>query len=132
MWSVLCRYIEIFRSSLAEVRAAISPKMRPMVSGPFSNRPAPYDRNDRFGGANRFNNMGRGGGGGGGPGGRSFKNGIVPASVSVPRKLCTSYCIYYFILLLCFNFQTLEDIMTMVLVRGVAGVMAAACEEVLQ
>lgn len=68
------RYIEIFRSSLAEVRAAISPKMRPMVSGPFSNRPAPYDRHDRFGGANRFNNMGGRGGGGGGPVGRSFKN----------------------------------------------------------
>lgn len=55
------------------MRAAISPKMRPMVSGPFSNRPAPYDRNDRFGGANRFNNMGRGGG----PGGRNFQKGTV-------------------------------------------------------
>ena len=55
-----CRYIEIFRSSLSEVRAAIGPKMRPMGPGGFNQRPAPYDRGDRFGGMNRYNNIGRG------------------------------------------------------------------------
>ncbi|XP_059476192.1 heterogeneous nuclear ribonucleoprotein H-like [Neocloeon triangulifer] len=50
------RYIEIFRSSLSEVRAALGPKMRPMG---FSQRPAPYDRGDRYGGMNRYG-MGRG------------------------------------------------------------------------
>ncbi|KAG8231935.1 hypothetical protein J437_LFUL011404 [Ladona fulva] len=50
------RYIEIFRSSLSEVREAMGPKMRSMG---FSQRPSPYDRNDRFGGMNRFG-MGRG------------------------------------------------------------------------
>ncbi|KDR15006.1 heterogeneous nuclear ribonucleoprotein H2 isoform X1 [Zootermopsis nevadensis] len=54
------RYIEIFRSSLSEVRAAIGPKMRPMGPGGFNQRPAPYDRGDRFGGMNRYNNIGRG------------------------------------------------------------------------
>ena len=55
------RYIEIFRSSLSEVRASIGPKMRagPM-SGNFNQRPAPYARGDRFGGMNRFANNGRG------------------------------------------------------------------------
>ncbi|KAI5704081.1 hypothetical protein M8J75_001813 [Diaphorina citri] len=64
------RYIEIFKSTLEEIRASTHggvgsssndyvDKMRP-VSGGFG-RPAPYDRNDRFGGANRF-------GGGSGPG----------------------------------------------------------------
>lgn len=51
------RYIEIFRSSLSEVRASIGPKMR--SGGPMNNfnmRPAPYDHRDRFGGMNRFNN----------------------------------------------------------------------------
>ncbi|XP_011308354.1 heterogeneous nuclear ribonucleoprotein H [Fopius arisanus] len=54
------RYIEIFRSSLSEVRASIGPKMRggPM-SGGYNQRPAPYDQRDRFGGMNRFNNNGR-------------------------------------------------------------------------
>ncbi|XP_054266493.1 heterogeneous nuclear ribonucleoprotein H-like [Macrosteles quadrilineatus] len=52
------RYIEIFRSSLAEIRSA-GPKMRPMVPGGFNQRPAPYDRSDRFGGINRYGgNMG--------------------------------------------------------------------------
>ncbi|GLG99799.1 RNA-binding protein fusilli, partial [Gryllus bimaculatus] len=54
------RYIEIFRSSLSEVRAALGPKMRPMGPGGFNQRPAPYDRGDRFGGMNRYSNMGRG------------------------------------------------------------------------
>jgi hypothetical protein len=63
------RYIEIFRSSLSEVRAAIGPKMRPMGPGSFNQRPAPYDRGDRFGGMNRYNNMGRGS--------RSFKGEFV-------------------------------------------------------
>lgn len=64
------RYIEIFRSSLAEVRSA-GPKMRPLMAGGFNQRPAPYDRSDRFGGMNRY-----GGGGSMGPmsrGSRNFK-----------------------------------------------------------
>ncbi|XP_034945143.1 heterogeneous nuclear ribonucleoprotein H2 [Chelonus insularis] len=54
------RYIEIFRSSLSEVRASIGPKMRggPMGGG-FNQRPAPYDQRDRFGGMNRFNSNNR-------------------------------------------------------------------------
>jgi heterogeneous nuclear ribonucleoprotein F/H len=69
------RYIEIFRSSLSEVRAAIGPKMRPMGPGGFNQRPAPYDRGDRFGGMNRYNSIGRGS--------RSFKGkfGLVYLSV---------------------------------------------------
>ncbi|XP_015520931.1 heterogeneous nuclear ribonucleoprotein H [Neodiprion pinetum] len=54
------RYIEIFRSSLSEVRASIGPKMRGGPMGSFNQRPAPYDRGDRFGGMNRFSNSGRG------------------------------------------------------------------------
>ncbi|XP_020290012.1 heterogeneous nuclear ribonucleoprotein H2-like isoform X4 [Pseudomyrmex gracilis] len=53
------RYIEIFRSSLSEVRASIGPKMRGGPMGGFNQRPAPYTRGDRFGGVNRFSN-GRG------------------------------------------------------------------------
>lgn len=55
------RYIEIFRSSLSEVRASVGPKMRggPMGGSGFNQRPSPYDRNDRFGGMNRFSNNGR-------------------------------------------------------------------------
>ncbi|KAI4494974.1 heterogeneous nuclear ribonucleoprotein H [Polistes fuscatus] len=53
------RYIEIFRSSLSEVRASIGPKMRGPMGG-FNQRPAPYDRGDRFGGMNRFSNNSRG------------------------------------------------------------------------
>jgi heterogeneous nuclear ribonucleoprotein F/H len=34
--------------------------MRPMGPGGFNQRPAPYDRGDRFGGMNRYNNIGRG------------------------------------------------------------------------
>ncbi|KAK3886362.1 hypothetical protein Pcinc_009467 [Petrolisthes cinctipes] len=56
------RYIEIFRSNLGEVRAAMSPKMRgpggPM--GGYNNRPTPYDSRDRFGGMNRYSLGGRG------------------------------------------------------------------------
>ena len=69
------RYIEIFRSSLSEVRAAIGPKMRPMGPGGFNQRPAPYDRGDRFGGMNRYNSMGRGS--------RSFKGEFVVVNVSL-------------------------------------------------
>nr|CAD7590656.1 unnamed protein product [Timema genevievae] len=61
------RYIEIFRSSLTEVRQAIGPKMRGMGPGGFNQRPAPYDRGDRFGGMNRYN-IGRGS--------RNFKGGF--------------------------------------------------------
>lgn len=52
------RYIEIFRSSLAELHSQTGPKMRSSVSS--FGRSAPYDRSERFGGPNRF-------GGGGGP-----------------------------------------------------------------
>ncbi|XP_043189168.1 heterogeneous nuclear ribonucleoprotein H2-like isoform X2 [Amphibalanus amphitrite] len=49
------RYIEIFRSSLNEIRAAQGAgKVRPL-----SARPTPYDRADRWGGGGRFG--GRGG-----------------------------------------------------------------------
>lgn len=58
------RYIEIFRSSLSEVRASIGPKMRGGPMSGFNQRPAPYDRGSRFGGMNRFNNNGRGNRGG--------------------------------------------------------------------
>ncbi|KAG7159863.1 Heterogeneous nuclear ribonucleoprotein H2-like, partial [Homarus americanus] len=58
----ISRYIEIFRSNLGEVRAAMSPKMRgpggPM--GGYNNRPTPYDSRDRFGGMNRYSLGGRG------------------------------------------------------------------------
>lgn len=57
---IIDRYIEIFRSSLSEVRASIGPKMRGGPMGGFNQRPAPYDRGDRFGGMNRFSNNGRG------------------------------------------------------------------------
>ncbi|KAF2353247.1 RNA recognition motif domain [Trinorchestia longiramus] len=59
------RYIEIFKSNMAEVRAAMFPRMRgggpyggPM--GGFNNRPAPYDSRDRYGGPNRYTMGGRG------------------------------------------------------------------------
>ncbi|XP_033230351.1 heterogeneous nuclear ribonucleoprotein H-like [Belonocnema kinseyi] len=81
------RYIEIFRSSLSEVRASIGPKMRGGPMSGFNQRPAPYDQRDRFGGMNRFSNNGRnarnrgdfdgglwGGGGGGGGGGNNFSS----------------------------------------------------------
>jgi heterogeneous nuclear ribonucleoprotein F/H len=58
------RYIEIFRSSLSEVRASIGLKMRAGPMGGFNQRPAPYDRGSRFGGMNRFNNNARGNRGG--------------------------------------------------------------------
>ncbi|KAK0093599.1 hypothetical protein PV326_013136 [Microctonus aethiopoides] len=53
------RYIEIFRSSLSEVRASIGPKMRNGPMGGYNQRPTPYDQRDRFGGMNRFNNNNR-------------------------------------------------------------------------
>ncbi|XP_075209789.1 heterogeneous nuclear ribonucleoprotein H-like isoform X2 [Lycorma delicatula] len=53
------RYIEIFRSSLAEIRS-VSLRTRPILGGSFNQRPAPYDSRDRFGGPNRYGggNMG--------------------------------------------------------------------------
>ncbi|XP_077521376.1 heterogeneous nuclear ribonucleoprotein F-like isoform X1 [Amblyomma americanum] len=55
------RYIEIFKSSLQEVRSAVGmgvPKMmRPMGGA----RPGPYDRADRFGGGPSRYGIGRGG-----------------------------------------------------------------------
>ncbi|KAJ8675176.1 hypothetical protein QAD02_010962 [Eretmocerus hayati] len=58
------RYIEIFRSSLSEIRSSNSGKMRggPMSGGGYNQRPAPYDRGSRFGGMNRYNNGNRGSG----------------------------------------------------------------------
>lgn len=70
------RYIEVFRSSLDEIRAAMNPRgMDRGGPGPMGGprggyRPAPYDARDRYGGMNRGGG-GRGGGGGGyndGPG----------------------------------------------------------------
>ncbi|XP_014253054.1 heterogeneous nuclear ribonucleoprotein H2 [Cimex lectularius] len=65
------RYIEIFRSSIAEAKLAAAPKMRSGFS--MNQRHTPYDRNERFGGVNRYNSMSRnnqrnfrGMGGGGG------------------------------------------------------------------
>ncbi|XP_014211583.1 heterogeneous nuclear ribonucleoprotein H2 [Copidosoma floridanum] len=66
------RYIEIFRSSLSEVRGSIGPKMRGGPMSAFNQRPAPYDRGNRFGGANRFNNNSRGNRGGN----RDFDNNL--------------------------------------------------------
>ncbi|KAG1675093.1 Heterogeneous nuclear ribonucleoprotein H2 [Nymphon striatum] len=65
------RYIEIFQSSLQEVRNATqksNPRMRSMMGG---GRPGPYSRNDRYGdGGNMGGRYGGGGdGGGGGRGG---------------------------------------------------------------
>ena len=56
------RYIEIFRSNLGEVRAAMSPKMRGPGGpiGGYNSRPTPYDSRDRFGGMNRYSLGGRG------------------------------------------------------------------------
>ncbi|GLV43924.1 glorund [Carabus blaptoides fortunei] len=51
------RYIEIFRSSLFEIHGAVGGPNRRLSSAPamsYSSRPAPYDRGDRFGGANRY------------------------------------------------------------------------------
>ncbi|XP_014291697.1 heterogeneous nuclear ribonucleoprotein H2 isoform X3 [Halyomorpha halys] len=53
------RYIEIFRSSIAEAKLAAGPKMRSGFS--MNQRHAPYDRGDRFGGMNRYSQMGGGG-----------------------------------------------------------------------
>ena len=61
------RYIEIFKSTLAEARAAAMPRMRGGPMGVMSKRPGPYDRMDRFGSAG-----GGGGGGGRGGGGRGM------------------------------------------------------------
>lgn len=57
------RYIEIFKSSLQEVKNAMLPRMRQPMMGGVGGRPGPYDRmGDRFG------NSGGGGGGMGGGG----------------------------------------------------------------
>ena len=49
--------------------------MRPMGPGGFNQRPAPYDRGDRFGGMNRYNSIGRGS--------RSFKGKFVLVHLSL-------------------------------------------------
>ena len=55
----LHRYIEIFKSSLVELKSALTPRMRGLMNNSPMGRPGPYDRGDRFG------NMGGGMGGGG-------------------------------------------------------------------
>ncbi|KAG8193963.1 hypothetical protein JTE90_013660 [Oedothorax gibbosus] len=55
------RYIEIFKSSLQEIRAAVGmsgPKVRPPL---IPNRPGPYDRSERFSTMMNRYGMGRGG-----------------------------------------------------------------------
>lgn len=55
--ALIHRYIEIFRSSLFEIHGAVGGPNRRLSSAPamsYSSRPAPYDRGDRFGGANRY------------------------------------------------------------------------------
>ncbi|XP_044742864.1 heterogeneous nuclear ribonucleoprotein F-like isoform X2 [Chrysoperla carnea] len=86
------RYIEIFRSNLTEVQNACNlmcggpgggggPNRRGSGGMGFGMRPTPYDRGDRFGGMNRFQNNGgpRNGrhfkGGPGGYGGRNGRGG---------------------------------------------------------
>lgn len=44
-----CRYIEIFKSSLAEANA-VTGRDRGFRSSMGMGRPGPYDRNERFGG----------------------------------------------------------------------------------
>ena len=63
------RYIEIFKSSLGELKTALTPRMRGMMGNPMG-RPSPYDRIDRFG-------MGGGGGGGMGGGGSAGVGGMA-------------------------------------------------------
>lgn len=55
----------------------------------FMNRPAPYDARDRFGGPNRFRNMGGGGGGGGGPNGmgRNFRGTTTTTTTRVGARM---------------------------------------------
>jgi hypothetical protein len=60
--------------------------MRPMGPGGFNQRPAPYDRGDRFGGMNRYNNIGRGS--------RSFKGESVCVSVRVLQSSVIMSCVY--------------------------------------
>lgn len=70
------RYIEIFRSSLNEVRGALNnPRLGGGMPGggmggggrAFGGRPGPYDRNDRFGGGGMGGGVGVMGGRYGGP-----------------------------------------------------------------
>jgi hypothetical protein len=63
--------------------------MRPMGPGGFNQRPAPYDRGDRFGGMNRYNNIGRGS--------RSFKG----ESACVSFYPCSSKQCLHHVLCIC-------------------------------
>ncbi|XP_029830265.1 heterogeneous nuclear ribonucleoprotein H2 isoform X2 [Ixodes scapularis] len=54
------RYIEIFKSSLQEIRSAVGMGVPKMMRPLGTARPGPYDRGDRFGGPSRYG-MGRGG-----------------------------------------------------------------------
>ncbi|UYV77746.1 HNRNPH1, partial [Cordylochernes scorpioides] len=67
------RYIEIFRSTIQEIRNVagyLPPKIRPLIN-PI--RPSPYDRNDRYGFPNRFGGPMNRGGLMGGPPNRNFR-----------------------------------------------------------
>jgi len=79
------RYIEIFRSSLNEVRAAMNGGGGPgggnrrggpggPMGGGYNNRSSPYDVRDRLGGSNRFSGRNSGYNDGPGWGGRGFGN----------------------------------------------------------
>ena len=77
MFLFTSRYIEIFKSSLAEARSAMAPRMRGPMGGMGGGmgRPGPYDRGDRFGGGNMGGGGGGFGGGGGGGGGGGYSRG---------------------------------------------------------
>lgn len=70
----LHRYIEIFPSTLQEAYANVGPPRQRNMGFMGSNRPGPYDRNDRFsGGMNAMGGGFAGGGYGRGRGGRNVK-----------------------------------------------------------
>ncbi|XP_029830268.1 heterogeneous nuclear ribonucleoprotein H3 isoform X6 [Ixodes scapularis] len=48
------RYIEIFKSSLQEIRSAVGMGVPKMMRPLGTARPGPYDRGDRFGGPSRY------------------------------------------------------------------------------
>ena len=81
-----CRYIEIFKSSMQELRTASIGSRGGRGMGMGMGRPGPYDRSDRF--------MGGGGGLGGGMGygrgrGRgNLKGTYIYIAGPVPRSKC--------------------------------------------
>lgn len=70
------------------------PKMRPLMAGGFNQRPAPYDRSDRFGGMNRY------GGGSMGPMSRGSRNFKGISKMCESNTLCVSL-MYTFCVLFC-------------------------------